>query len=424
MKHRMLKAPKLPLAWPFRATAAALFLALCMPAALAGYEETAAFRQWLKTVLQKEAAASGLPPAFVARTTRDLTPALDIPDLAPKGRLPRRQRQAEFGPPAPYFAERKVQPLLRKGRRLMRRHARWLARIKRRFGVPPAVVIAIWGKESHFGHARIPHDALRILATQAWAGRRGEMFLAETVAALKILHQGLVPRSRLKSSWAGALGQPQMLPSRYLAHAVDMDGDGRRDIWTSVPDVLGSIAAVLAHAGWRRGLPWGWEVQLPAAVPCTWEGPDAGRPLAEWRRLGIRRADNRPFPRHLADTRTYLVLPAGRFGPAFLVTDNFYALKGYNMSDLYALFIGHLADRLTGSVTAPFQGRWGKVGHLLRSDVARIQRRLVAEGHDVGGIDGLAGFRTRRAIGRWEIARGLSPACFPTAALLRHMDLK
>ncbi len=402
----------------------ALFLALFTPAAIAGVKETAAFRHWLRTVLHGHATAAGLPPAFVARATSGLVPALDIPDLALKGRMPHRQRQAEFGPPAPYFAERKVRPLLRTGRRLMRRHARWLARVERRFGVPPAIVMAIWGKESHFGRARIPHDALRILATQAWAGRRRELFLAETVAALKILRKGLVPRAQLKSSWAGALGQPQMLPSRYLAHAVDLDGDGRRDIWNSIPDVLGSIAAVLADAGWRHDLPWGWEIRLPKAVPCTWEGPDAGRLLAEWQRLGIVRADGRPFPARLRHTQTYLVLPAGRFGPAFLVTDNFHALKGYNMSDLYALFVGHVADRLTGRTKGPFRTRWGKVGHLLRTDVARIQRQLVMEGHDVGGIDGLAGFRTRRAIGRWEKAHGHAPTCFPTEALLRHMHLK
>jgi lytic murein transglycosylase len=387
-------------------------------------EKTQAFRQWLQGRLLPAAVAEGLPEAFVRKTLNGLRPALDLPDLRRKGRLPRRQRQAEFGPPAPYFAERRLRPLIREGRRLLQRHDRLLSRIRKTYGVPAPVIVAIWGKESHYGRARIPYDALRVLATQAWAGRRKEMFLAETLAALRILHEGHIPRRLLKGSWAGALGQPQMLPRRYLAHAVDMDGDGRRDIWKSVPDVLGSIAAFLAHAGWRPDRPWGWEVRLTPGVSCTLEGPDQGHPLRWWLRAGISRADGRPFPRRLLSVQTYLVLPAGRYGPAFLVTDNFYALKAYNMSDLYALFIGHLADRMTGRTKGPFRGRWGNVGHLLRADVARIQQHLVALGHDVGGIDGLAGFRTRRAIGRWQRKHALAPDCFPTGALLRRMGIR
>ncbi|HHN73186.1 MAG TPA: lytic murein transglycosylase, partial [Thermopetrobacter sp.] len=383
---------------------------------------TRAFHAWLEHELWPRARRAGITRRLFTRAFAGMRPRLDLPDLRRAGGgVPARQRQAEFGPPAAYFAERRLASLAREGRRLLRRHAALLRRIERRRGVPGPVLLAIWAKESHYGRAAIPHDALRILATQAWRGRRREMFAAETVAALKILQRGLIDRALLKSSWAGALGQPQMLPRRYLAHAVDFDGDGRSDIWRSVPDVLASIAAYLADAGWRRGLPWGWEVTLPANVSCALEGPDGGRPAEEWLAMGVRRVDGRPLPAPARRARLYLMLPAGRHGPAFLVTDNFYVLKAYNMSDLYALFVGHLADRIAGRARGPFRGRWGDVGHLLRADVARMQEVLVKAGHDVGGIDGLAGFRTRRAIGLWERRHGLRPGCFPTAALKRRM---
>ncbi len=380
------------------------------------------FRAWLEHTLWPKAKAAGISRAVFDSAFKGVRPQLKLPDLALNGRrVPKRQRQAEFGVPAAYFRERGLRALMSRAQRLWRTHRRLLARIERRYGVPAPVILAIWGKESHFGAARLPHDALRILATQAWKGRRRDLFLRETLAALRILEKGYATRGMMRSSWAGALGQPQMLPSRYLRHAVDFDGDGRRDIWRSVPDVLASIAAHLEHGGWQRGLPWGVEVILPETVPCTLEGPDQGLRLADWKRRGVKRADGRPFPRAFKGYRLYLLLPAGRYGPAFLVSDNFYVLKDYNFSDLYALYIGHLADRIAGRVKGPFHAPWQPVGHLLRSDVARMQKALVAAGYDVGGIDGLAGFRTRRAIGLWQARHGLKPRCFPDPSLLNSL---
>ena len=382
---------------------------------------SAQFRQWLREEMRPLALRAGVPARVYDAALSRVKPVFGLPDLAPPGHppVPPEQQQAEFASPKRYFNERSIAALAKRGRALARKHAGLVARIERRFGVPGAIVLAIWARESNYGRAAIRHDAFAILATQAFIGRRKAVFRRELIAALKMVASGAVPLARMKSSWAGALGQPQFMPSDYLAYAVDFDGDGRRDIWRSVPDVLASIANHLRKHGWRRGVHWGVEVRLPEDVPCYLEGPDQGRPLAEWRRMGVRRIDGRPFPQRWRGERVFLLTPAGRHGPVFLVSRNFYVIKDYNMSDLYALFIGHLSDRIAGRAQGPFRVRWGNVGHLRRADVARMQQRLEQMGHDVGGVDGLPGFRTRRSIGRYEASHGREPKCFPTEKLAR-----
>ncbi len=400
--------------------AGALLLALCLCLSGAGggraADVNARFRQWLSRDLWPQARRAGVSQAVFARAFAGVRPNLKLPDLmlAGTGRRPG-PRQSEFAAPARYFNEPFLKRLAARGRRLLRRRGRLLERIRAKYGVPGRIVLAVWARESSYGAARIPYNAFEILGTQAFLGRRREMFRRELLAALMIAQKGLAPVSALKSSWAGALGQPQMMPSDYLRHAVDFDGDGRRDIWGSVPDIAASIANHLAAHGWRRGRDWGYEVVLPPAVSCALEGPDQGRSFARWAQMGLRRVNGRPFPPREMRRKGYLVTPAGRYGPAFLVTDNFYVLKAYNMSDLYALFVGHLGDRIRRGDRA-FYGRWADVGSVSRAEVAAIQRRLEKLGYDVGGADGLPGYRTRRSIGRWQAAHGLRPTCFPAAA--------
>jgi lytic murein transglycosylase len=244
------------------------------------------------------------------------------------------------------------------------------------------------------------------------------MFRAELLAALEIVQKGYMDSARLKSSWAGALGQPQFMPTSYLKHAVDYDGDGRRDIWNSVPDTLASIAAYLQHFGWQKGRDWGFEVNVPQNVSCSLEGPDQGKTFRDWTALGITRVNGKAFPAQEMAQEGFLLMPAGRHGPAFIVTPNFYVLKNYNMSDLYALFIGHVSDRMSYGVGGFEQG-WGDVGGLYRSDVAAMQKRLQKQGYDVGKPDGLAGFKTRRSIGVWQAKNGQPATCFPDKALVK-----
>jgi membrane-bound lytic murein transglycosylase B len=221
----------------------------------------------------------------------------------------------------------------------------------------------------------------------------------------------------MKSSWAGALGQPQFMPTSFLKHAVDFDGDGRVDIWNSTPDTLASIANYLVHYGWAKGRGWGFEVTVPESVSCSLEGPDQGKSISQWAAMGIKRVGAKPFPASELKAEGFLLMPAGRSGPAFIATPNFYVLKQYNTSDLYALFIGHGADRIAHG-DSDFSGSWGAVGGLYRSDIAGLQRALEAKGYDVGSADGLPGFKTRRSIGEWQAKNGRAATCFPDADLV------
>jgi lytic murein transglycosylase len=409
-----IRLPRLPTLLVMLCTA----LGIAAPAAAQSID--AQFRQWLVSDLWPAAQHERVSRKTFDAAFEGVTPDLKLPDLVLPGQKPAdNQHQAEFRSPAAYFAENTVRGVTSGGRGRAQTHAQALAAVQQATGVPGPVILAIWGRESGFGTAKIPHDAIRVLATKAFASTRKEMFRKEILAALVMMERG-VPRSRMKSSWAGALGQPQFLPSSYLAHAADGDGDRVADIWNSAPDTLASIGSYLAHFGWQKGRDWGFEVTVPESVSCSLEGPDQGRSFADWAAAGVARVNGRPFPAAEMGREGFLMMPAGRHGPAFVVTANFYVLKAYNESDLYALFVGHAADRIVhGDRT--FSGGWGQVGGLKRSDVAKMQRALVAQGHDVGGADGLAGFKTRRSIGRWQEANGMAATCFPDASMIRAL---
>jgi len=378
----------------------------------------ARFRDWLDRTVRPEAERQGVSRATFDRAVADVTLDWSLPELLPPGQEPRAddQRQAEFQSPGRYFAPGQIASLERAGGLLLGRWKPVLDAVERRYGVPREIVLAVWGRESGFGRVAPRHPALRVLATQAFMGRRRGLYHRELLAALVILEEDHLPGEVLKSSWAGAMGQPQFLPSRFLRYAVDGDGDNRRDIWNSAPDSLASIANYLREHGWRPGRDWGAEVQVPAEVPCSLEGPRQGRPLRDWARLGVMRRDGTALA---GDAAAFLLMPAGRLGPAFLVSENFYVLKQYNESDLYALLIGHLADRMRGG--GAIAGGWQPVDAMRRGDIRAMQQRLQAEGYDVGEVDGLVGFATRTAIGRWQARDGRRETCFPDAALLREI---
>ncbi|MEM7461300.1 MAG: lytic murein transglycosylase [Pseudomonadota bacterium] len=380
----------------------------------------AQFRQWLQTDLYPKAAANGVSKQSFNKALSGVTINWKLPDLVPPGssaNKPRKQTQAEFRAPSRYFAKNTVDGVVSGGKTRLARHKQLLDNLERKTGVPGRTVVAIWGRESAFGNAKIPHNAFQVLATKAFMSTRRELFERELLAALVMVEKG-TSANLMKSSWAGALGQPQFLPTSYLKYAADGDGNGKADIWNSEADTLASIANYLAANGWVAGRDWGFEVKVPASVSCALEGPDNGRPIAEWQAMGIERISGRPFPANEINEEGYLMMPAGRHGPAFIVTPNFYVLKAYNESDLYALFIGHAGDRMAFGNT-PFKADWRKTDKMLRSDIAILQRHLEGQGHDVGGADGLPGFKTRRSIGKWQNARGSDPTCFPSSAMVR-----
>ena len=404
--------------------AAALFAMLLAfaPATGLALDKVAAekqFRAFLEADIWPRAKARGVDRAVFDSALSGVSLDWTLPDLVAPGAkaiTPKRQHQAEFKSPAGYFSEKQLGAVVAGGRSRLGAHGALLKRIEKQTGVPASVILAIWGRESGFGAAKIPMDALRVLATKAFMSTRKDMFSTELVAALEILDKNYAERSQMRSSWAGALGQPQFMPSKYLAHAVDFDGDGRRDIWGSTADTLASIGNYLKDFGWIAGRGWGDEVNVPDSVSCANEGPDKGRRIADWAKAGVVRVSGKAFSDKEMGKDGFLLMPAGRGGPAFIVTPNFYVLKEYNESDLYALFIGHAGDRIAGS-DRRFSRAFGAVDALLRSDVAAMQRALEKKGYDVGGADGLPGFKTRRSIGDWQEKSGMPATCYPSAAL-------
>ena len=378
-------------------------------------QSDAQFRNWLETQVWPDAQKQGVSRATFNQALAGITPDRKLPDLGQPGQAPKVNWQSEFSAPGRYLSENNVAPLVSIGRAQMKQWASVLDQVEKRYGVPKEIVVAIWGRESAFGRAAIPKSAIRTLATQAYAGSRRDLFYPELIAALKILQGDHIPLSEMKSSIAGALGQPQFLPSKYLVYAVDFDGDGRRDIWKSVPDTLASIANYLKQHGWQSGRHWGHEARVPDGVHCAVEGPDKTYTLNDFQKAGNTGIDGSALPGAGSDAR-YLMMPAGRLGPAFIVSKNFYVLKEYNESDLYALFVGHVSDRLRGG--GNIVGKWNTVAGFKRGDVRAMQERLVAQGYDVGGADGLVGFKTRTAIGLWQGKNGMTPTCFPDAKLI------
>lgn len=304
---------------------------------------------------------------------------------------------------------------IEKGRRKLEELAPVLDRIERRWGVDRHVLLAIWGMETNFGLFKGSMNVFRSLSTLGYRGRRTRFGRRELLAALKIVQRGEAPLEKMVGSWAGAMGHTQLIPSNYTAHAVDFDGDGKRDIWDTVPDALASAANLLKSAKWRAGQTWGYEVTLPGRFDTRLVGRRNARSLARWRALGVRRVRGQAFPR--PGDRASLFLPAGRRGPAFLLLGNFRSIMGYNAATKYALAVGHLADRLRGAPA--FARPWPDgVRPLTKDERLELQRLLAAGGYDVGEVDGILGSKTRAAIKAFQKKKRLRADGFPHPKIL------
>ncbi len=286
--------------------------------------------------------------------------------------------------------------------------------------MPGSVVLAIWARETAYGTAKLNYDALRVLATQGYVGRRKDQFRGEFLAALKILDEGHVSRAQMKSSWAGALGLTQFLPSDYMRYGVDLDGDGTADIWNSVPEALAAAtASLLASKEWQAGKRWAYEVRLPSGFDCTQAEPDVTLTIGDWLKRGVTVADGRRVPAAAMKDGASIIMPAGPYGPAFLTPKNYFVLKSYNFADLYVLFVGHLADRIEDD--RPFAQGWEDIRLVKTRDMEFMQKVLTQRGLYGEKIDGKAGMKTRAALGAYQKANRLPLDCWPTQALLDHM---
>jgi lytic murein transglycosylase len=392
-----------------------LSLAVVAPPAHAA---DAAFTQFIAS-LWPEAQQAGVSRATFDAETRGLEPDYKLPDLLLPGRpATGAPSQAEFVQvPADYVKEASIARLATEGQKLMQKHRATLQAIEQRFGVPGPVILAIWGRETDYGRYTLPYDTLRVVATQAYVGRRKEQYRTEFILALKILSDGDVTRKDMRASWAGATGLTQFLPSEFYKHGVDLDGDGHVNIWTSVPDALASAAQQLVNKGWQPGLRWAYEVKAPANADCTQGVAEVTRPIADWLRSGFVPVRGQKLSATELAQPASLLQPEGIYGPAFLTTKNYFVIKEYNFSDLYVLFVGHLADRMTNP--QPFATPWSASSQLRTADVEAMQKHLTRIGLYGDKVDGKAGMKTRAALGAFQKSAGLKVDCWPSEAVLR-----
>ena len=329
------------------------------------------------------------------------------------------KRQPEYNKPAGDYVNSIASPLNAKTG--LKKEAEWrptFDSIEKRFRVERWVLLAIWGMETSYGALKDKWDGIRSLATLAFAKYRDPYFRNELLVALKIIQDGHITRDKFVSSWAGAMGQTQFMPTNFVDYAVDFNGDGKRDIWTSVPDVLASTANYFAKAagGWKWGVPWGFEVLVP-------QGFDLMKSRAtfeEWSKLGVKRADGKPYP---SSGDGILFFPTGVPGPSFIVTPNFEVIKDYNDSDVYALAIGHLADRMRGG--GPFITPWPKhATQLPRDDRILLQKKFAELGYDQKRFSAHLDFKMRDFVRAEQAKYGLLPDGHPNLALLQRMGIK
>jgi lytic murein transglycosylase len=365
------------------------------PSMALGVKGEAYFTEWFDQFYPR-ALAAGLPRTLVDRELAGLSPDPRVAVLDAK--------QPEFARPVgDYIRGVSSNDRIALGRAKRAALSFW-PQIESEFGVPRDILLGIWAMESGFGAQQGDMDVIACLATLAALGRRRAWAEGEVIAALRILAEGQIPRSRLKGSWAGAMGQTQFLPSIYLSTAVDGDHDGKRDIWGSPADALASAANLLARAGWRREQSWAVEVSLPARFDYGLS-ESAKEPFADWAARGVRRADGRPWRAQDAAAPAVLLLPSGWSGPAFLALPNHFAIRAYNNSIAYALAVGILADRFGGGpgVLAP----WPKEATLTLDQRLAAQHALSKLGFSPGLADGAFGALSRQALRAWQASVGL-----------------
>ncbi len=372
--------------------------------------DQAAYKAWLKSFRAK-ALAQGISRATFDTALGKVEPNIKI--------LTRDQSQPEFAQAVWDYLDSATSPKrVETGLNQLQANSATLDKIEQQYGVDRHTLVAIWGLESNYGTIMGKFNIFEGLATLAYEGRRRDFAENELLAALKIVERHDVKVDRLVGSWAGAMGQTQFIPTAYLAYAVDEDGDGRHDLFDSVPDVLASIANFLDHEGWTKGEKWGEEVKLPKSFDYALADPAIKLPMSRWHELGVATLDGKVVP--ASDTQAALFLPAGYEGPAFITYDNFGVFLRYNNSTQYALGVGLLSDRLSGSTGVA--ASWPRDERpLTLSERLELQNLLNQLGYNAGKPDGLIGAGTRAAIRGFQLKAGIPADGFATVALLTRL---
>lgn len=352
--------------------------------------------------LRSQAIAKGVSGSSYDRYTQNLSPDYSV--------IERLNYQPEFSTPIwDYLSGLVDDERVQAGQQKLAQHRDVLNRVAAAYGVPAETVVAVWGVESNFGAISGSYPLLQALGTLSCEGRRQSYFRGEFFTTMRLLQRGDVTESQLKGSWAGAFGHTQFMPSTYDELAVDFDGDGRRDLVSSIPDALASTANFLKRRGWQTGQPWGFEVQVPAGMSLSGEGRRNKKSLSSWVNRGLTRADGSALIQGnlSGSSQAGLMAPAGANGPVFLVFRNFDAIYSYNAAESYALAIAHLSDRLMGQ--SAFRTAWPTDdAGTSRAERREIQRFLLSRGYDIGEVDGLIGDKTRQAIRQEQTRLGLA----------------
>ncbi|WP_298937384.1 lytic murein transglycosylase [uncultured Ruegeria sp.] len=373
-------------------------------------EGNARFEAWLGS-FQKRASQQGVSQTTLVRALSNVTYDKDV--------IKRDRNQAEFSKPIWEYLDSAVSDTrISNGRESLDRYRQILEQIEAQYGVEKEVVTAIWGLETAFGSYRGNNQTIRSLATLAFDARRAQFFETQLIAALQIIQSGDVSAGNMVGSWAGAMGHTQFMPTSYLDHAVDFDGDGRRDIWSDDPtDALASAAAYLARHGWTKGQPWGVEVHLPDGFDFSSAKREFTLMPSEWAAQGVVAPDGAPVPDY---GQAAILLPAGGQGVALMIFGNFKVIEAYNGADAYVIGIGHLSDRLAGR--GPFRSDWPRGDRVLSfTERKELQTRLTQAGFDTQSIDGRIGPNTIDALRAYQVAQGLPPDGYATLQLLERL---
>ena len=364
------------------------------------------FEVWLskyKSYAQKK----GISRRTIETAFAGVTPDLEVLKL--------NARQSEFVKPLSEYLDRAVSKTrISNGKKRYKQYSKLLRRISRKYGVPGKYLVAIWGIETNYGSYFGKRNVIRSLATLAYTGRRQKFGRSQLMAALRILNRRDISVSQMQGSWAGAMGNTQFIPTTYEAYAVDFDGDGRRDLWNSIPDALASTANYLSKNGWKRYRTWGMEVKLPNNIRSI----SGRKPLYTWSNLGVTTANNSNLPKSYYTAS--LLLPVGYKGPAFLVQKNFKVIKRYNNADSYALAVAYLGDQIGGG--SGIIASWPKGDRPLYSrEKKEVQRLLTSKGFNTYGVDGKLGPNSKRAIRAYQTSIGERPDGYAGLELLKRL---
>ncbi len=371
-----------------------------------------AFASWL-TDFRAEAINAGISGSVFDLAMRGVRPDPKV--------VTANDNQPEFVRPVwDYLASAISDRRVANGLEMLQTHQQLLGQLEERYGVEREVLVAIWGLETGYGSFMGTHRVTQALATLAYDGRRTKFGREQLLAALKILQRGDIEPHLMTGSWAGAMGHTQFIPTTYNAHAVDFDGDGKRDIWNNIGDALGSAGNYLAQVGWVPGAPWGAEVVLPQGFDYALADKSIRKPLADWAALGVRLSGGGAVDVDARDVSASLILPAGHKGPVFLIRKNFRNILRYNNSTSYSLAVNLLADRFQGQ--GLIQAAWPRDEQPLgRSEREELQRLLTAKGFDTQGVDGIIGGNTRNALRAWQLTQGFPADGYPTGTLLARL---